>query len=251
VSLFSWERFHRKQLHRFFAGLLASVACCALLDNLAWGKQPDPVRTPIRDGERTFAKPVYNWLELKRQNIVMQRRDYSCGAATLATLARYYWGDAVDEEYFLDGLDDLLTEEEIEDRIENGLAMSDLRRVAVKKGYQAVVGKLTFEKLMESRVPVIVGISLGDFDHFVVYRGTDGEWVYLADPIRGNVRLPIGDFLKQWQEQAVLAIKKPKEKVKDVSPLAVREDEIRLGELNRHLIRTQPQREASRPRQRP
>jgi predicted double-glycine peptidase len=179
----------------------------------------------------------------------MQQRDYSCGAAALATIARYYWGDNANEDIFLEALDHILTEREIADRIENGLAMSDLRRAAVYVGYQAVVGKLTFDKLAEAKVPLIVGISPGGHDHFVVYRGTDFRWVYVADPIRGNVRMTVPDFVKQWQENAVLAIHKPGQKVKETSPLSVRPEEMRRGELNDHLIRTQPQREAAVPKQ--
>jgi predicted double-glycine peptidase len=204
---------------------------------------PPPVTPPVRDPDHTFQLRVRDWLELKRRNIVMQRRDYSCGAAALATVGRYYWGDNVDEDLFLRSLDSILTEEEIVDRIENGLAMSDLRRAAVDVGYQAVVGKTTFEKLLEVKVPVIVGISPEGHDHFVVFRGTDGMWVWVADPIRGNVRMPVWEFTKQWQENAILAIHKPGQKVKTTSPLHVSEAEKQFGETNKQLIRTQAQRE--------
>jgi predicted double-glycine peptidase len=204
---------------------------------------PPPETPPIRDPDHTFQLQVRDWVELKRRNIVMQRRDYSCGAAALATVGRYYWGDNVDEDLFLRSLDSILTEEEIVDRIENGLAMSDLRRAAVDVGYQAVVGKTTFEKLLEVKVPVIVGISPEGHDHFVVFRGTDGMWVYVADPIRGNVRMPVREFTKQWQENAILAIHKPGQKVKTTSPLHVSEAEKQFGETNKQLIRTQAQRE--------
>ena len=140
-------------------------------------------------------------------------------------------------------LDSILTDEEIADRIENGLAMSDLRRAAVDVGYQAVVGKTTFEKLAEVKVPVIVGISPEGHDHFVVFRGTDGMWVYVADPIRGNLRMPIHEFTKQWQENAILVIHKPGQKVKTTSPLHVSWEEKQFGETNEQLIRTQAQRE--------
>ncbi len=89
---------------------------------------------------------------------------------------------------------------------------------------------------------MIVGISPEGHDHFVVYRGTNLEWVYVADPIRGNIRMPIGEFRKQWQENAVLAIHKPGHKVKQSSPLSLRESDVRRGELNRHLIQTQQSR---------
>jgi predicted double-glycine peptidase len=209
---------------------------------------PPPVTPPVRDTQHMFQLRVRDWVELKRRNIVMQRRDFSCGAAALATVGKYYWGDNVSEDLFLRSLDSILSDKEIADRIENGLAMSDLRKAAVDVGYQAVVGKLTFEKLAESKVPVIVGISPGGHDHFVVYRGTDGMWVYVADPIRGNVRMPIREFTKQWQQNAILVIHKPGQKVKTTSPLHVTWEETQLGMTNDQWIRTQAQREAAMPK---
>jgi len=177
----------------------------------------------------------------------MQGRDYSCGAAALATVAKYYWDDNVDEEFFLTILDHILTQEEAEERVENGLAMAGLRKAAVKAGYQAVVGKLTFDKLGESKVPLVVGIIVNKYDHFVVYRGTDGIYVYLADPIRGNLRVPSQVFIEQWQKNAVLAIVNPKKKIKKYSRLSIRGEELFLGELNDQVIRTASERPITRP----
>ena len=200
-------------------------------------KKNKPRVSPARDAARTFQRGVRNWRALKRTNIVMQARDYSCGAAALATVGKYSWGDNVDEEFFLAILNLLLTPEEAEDRIENGLAMTDLRRAAVKAGYRAVAGKLTLAKLAGSKVPLIVGITVDEYDHFVVYRGIDGEYVYVADPIRGNVRILIRDFVKQWQKNAVLAIAKPGHKIKDSSPLSLRGEELFLGRINNQIVR--------------
>jgi len=202
---------------------------------------------PVRDEKHAFARKVENYQDLKRKNIVMQKRDYSCGAAALATVAHYYWGDNVDEEFFLAILDHLLTVEEAQERVKNGLAMTDLRRAAVEAGYTAVVGKVSFEKLTESKVPVVVGITVDEYDHFVVYRGTDGLYVYLADPIRGNLRLPSHEFIKQWQKNAILAIAKPGVKVKEYSRLSITGEELFLGQINDQVIRTASERPVTRP----
>jgi predicted double-glycine peptidase len=237
------------------AALLAIVPFCALADSSHQHKRasskakkaPPPAPPPIRDPDHTFALRIRNYVAIQQQNIVMQQRDFSCGAACLATLAKYYWGDDVSEQHVLNALDQILTAKEIEDRIKNGLAMADLRKAAVKLGYQSSVGKLTFAKLTESKVPVIVGIEPEGHKHFVVFRGHYDDWVYLADPIRGNIRITTKEFTKQWQKNALLAIAKPGEKVKEVSPLTVRCDEIQRGWLNDQLIRTLPQRESARP----
>lgn len=208
-------------------------------------KGPPPVTPPVRDPQHHFQLQPRDYIELKRRNVVMQKRDFSCGAAAVATICKYYWGDNVDEDLFLRALDDILTDEEIKDRIENGLAISDLRRAAVRVGYQAVIGKTTFAKLRDVKVPVVVGIQPEGHKHFVVYRGQDGKYVYVADSIRGNVRMPICNFIKQWQENAVLVIHKPGHKVRETSPLSVTCDEMSLGWLNDQLIRTQPSEQAT------
>lgn len=202
-------------------------------------------RAPVRDPDHVFSKRVWSWKELRTRNIVMQRRDYSCGAAALATMARYYLDDPVDEDFFLDKLDKLLTRKEVEDRIKNGLALSDLRRVADNAGYEAVVTKLTFEKLSEAKVPLLVGITDGEFKHFVVYRGTNFRWVYLADPIRGHIRLTPNEFNRQWQKNLALAISKPDQDVPKTHGLSLTEGDLYWGETSDQLLRTMSERDAT------
>ena len=195
---------------------------------------------PIRDPNFTFQKRVNNWNALRQRNIVMQRRDYSCGAAALATIARYYWQDDVTEDTFLQALLEMLTAEEFKDRVENGLAISDLRRVAVKKGYLSTIGTLEWHKLVETKIPLIIPIKTREYDHFVVYRGSDLDRVYLADPTRGNIRVPIPRFLREWQKNAILVMVKPDAKPRSSAPLLVRNDDLFLGRSNWQVIRTNP-----------
>lgn len=212
------------------------------------GQKADPSQTaPIRDAEHRFQLKVPNYVAIRQRNIVMQQRDFSCGAACLATICRYYWGDDVTENMVLEALDQLLTAKEADDRIKNGLAMSDLRRAAVKLGYQSVVGTTTFAKLGEMKVPAIVGIQPQGHKHFVVLKGVFGDYVYFADPIRGNIRMPAWEFVEQWQKNAILVVAKPGEKVKEFSPLSLTEADICRGELNDQIIRSQESRQPPYP----
>ena len=86
---------------------------------------------------------------MRSDNVVMQQRDYSCGAASLATLIRYHWGDNVTETGLLLLTLKILTNEEMQDRIRNGFSLTDLRRLAVKLGYQASIGKLVIGPLAQ------------------------------------------------------------------------------------------------------
>lgn len=196
-------------------------------------------RAPQRDIDHIARQYVYSWRERKRFNVVMQNRDYSCGAAALATVLVHFWGEEVTEEQILKVLLGVLTLNDLKDRIEHGLTLTDLRRAAVKMGYEAAIGSMQFDKLPESKIPLIVGITVKEFDHFVVYRGFDGYYVYLADPIRGNIRIPANDFIDQWQKNLVLAVAKSGDDVEvpESSALSLRGDDVFLGRMNEQYLR--------------
>ena len=148
----------------------------------------------MRDPDHFVQKYIWSYKEIKERQIVMQKFDYSCGAATLATVVRYYWGDNVDEALFLGLLPRLnLTKEQMKDRIENGLTLTDLA-IFEPCPLRRHDGKGPIKELAQAKVPVIVGITVRKHDHFAVFRGTDGVFAYLADPIRGNIRTPAPIF---------------------------------------------------------
>ncbi len=215
------------------------IAALAVCVQLALTTAVLAQRVPTRDDAHIVQKFPWSWQELQRRNVVMQEKDYSCGAAALATLTRYYWGDNTNENMFLvEAAKSLKTMAEAKDRLENGLTMTDLKNAADGAGYDTLLGTVRFEQLIESKVPVIVGLTIHlgmkqtEFRHFVVYRGFDGWWVYVADPIRGNVRITAPEFIQQWQRNAVLIVAKPDTDPKKNTPLTVNRGEMYLGTLN-------------------
>jgi uncharacterized protein len=221
------------------AGEAAGSPRCSADDRSAPHPQYDEekkteTRSPIRDPQHEFRGLVWSWRELKDKNVVKQVRDYSCGAASLCTLLRYYWGDNVTEQKILNELDKMLTPAERKDRIQNGLSLTDLRKVSVRMGYLASIGTLTFEQLSQSKIPVLVGMKIDNkFYHFAVFRGTDGVYVYLADPARGNVRGTIKEFTDIWQKGAILVVAKKDRDLRENSPLSLKPEEVYLGTVNR------------------
>lgn len=202
-------------------------------------ENPDATRSPIRNDARDFSVYPKNRKELNREDIVMQRRDFSCGAAALATVFRYYWREPANEDIFLQLIQANLSLDEFRDRVQNGLTLTDLQNAVDDVGYEAVIGTLTLEELGESLLPLIVGITVNDYDHFVVVRGIVRGYVYLADPIYGRVRTPADQFAESWQENAILAVIKPGADPMKSSPLFVTEYEASRGQLNNLVIRNQ------------
>ena len=142
--------------------------------------------------------PLRSLKDLRDENLVKQRFDYSCGAAALATILRYGFGDEVTERDILKDLFDLLSEDEKGLRREQGFSLLDLQRVAQARGYKAQGFRLAPEHLPKLGGPVIVFIEPRGYKHFVVLRGTRGDRVYLGDPSRGNIRMPAYRFLDSW-----------------------------------------------------
>ncbi len=199
------------------------------------------MRAPVRDGSRTFSRSVLTWNEIKYQNVVMQQKDYSCGAASLATVLKYYWGKDVGEMDVLLALERSLKPNALKDRVENGLTMADLKVVSDRMGYDAAVGKLdSVQKLAESKVPLILAIQVEeDLSHFVVYRGSANGYIYLADPVLGNVRISEPELARTWIKNAVFVVTLPGKTSSAVSRLGLRKDEILQARLNSQVIRRQ------------
>ena len=215
---------------------------CFMLHTLATSKGLAQLeRAPIRDGNRSFSRQVLTWTEIKYQSVVMQKKDYSCGAASLATVLRYYWGKDIQEIDILEALERSLKPHALKDRVENGLTMADLKVVSDRMGFDAAAGKLaSVEKLAESKVPVIVTIQVEeDLSHFVVYRGSAFGYVYLADPVLGNVRMSECEFDRIWVGKAVFVVTLPGKTTSAVSRLGLREEEIMQARLNNQVVRRQ------------
>lgn len=138
---------------------------------------------------------------LRDKFIVKQQLDYSCGAAALATLMRYYFGDDTTEQELLDLLNarfKSLTPEQLARKKRVGFSLLDLKTVAEQKGYRAAGFELKLEQLEKLAAPVIVYVHPLGYHHFAVLRGIAGGRALLADPTRGNVSMHTAQFAKEY-----------------------------------------------------
>ena len=95
---------------------------------------------------------------------------------------------------------------------------------------------MSFEQLTQSKIPVVVPIKVNKFDHFVVFRGMCDGRVYLADPVRGNVRPTVAEFCGQWKKNAILVVIKKGQQPREFSPLSIRLDEVMVGETTKQWL---------------
>jgi predicted double-glycine peptidase len=136
-----------------------------------------------------FAEPpVQSLLEIRDKSVVVQKFDLSCGAAALATLLNYQFGDHVTEREVTQGLirrREYIAHPEIV-RVRQGFSLLDLKRYVTTRGYDGIgYGNLQISDMIKL-APLIVAVHPYGYNHFVVFKGLIGDHVLLADPAYGN-----------------------------------------------------------------
>lgn len=137
----------------------------------------------------TFSIPIQSWKTLRDARIVKQDLDYSCSAASLATLLNEFYGQSVTEEALLKAM-------EIS---EIHASFEDMQKALPQFGFKAQGFAANYEQLMLLKVPVILYLKHRKNDHFSVLRGIDENTVWLADPSLGNRTYSKAQFLEMWQ----------------------------------------------------
>lgn len=140
---------------------------------------------------------INSWKTIRDEGIVKQNLDYSCGAASLATV--------LNEQYALS-----VTEEEILKIMNKGdmrASFNDMANALTELGFRGVGYAASYEQLTKLKIPVIVYTKHRKDDHFSVLRGINQNTVWLADPTLGNRTYSRHQFLKVWETREDLQLK--------------------------------------------
>lgn len=169
-------------------------------------------------------RKIKTWKELQEQNVVMQGFDFSCGTGSMATLMNYYFQDNVTEKELIKDIFELLPEDVKNNRKKHGLSLLDLKHLAERRGYFAYGVNLQLYSLFGIGRPIIVYLETTDFKHFAVFRGIKKNRVFLADPSRGNIRIEMNRFLREWKGRIALVLDKKGFKPPENHQLSLNED---------------------------
>jgi uncharacterized protein len=149
-------------------------------------------------------QPVRSLLGIRHDHVVIQSWDLSCGAAALATVLRYQFGEPVSEKEIalaLMGRPEYMKHPGLI-QVREGFSLLDLKRYVQtyrgKRRYTSEgLGQLDLSDLIE-RAPIIVPVDALGYNHFVVFRGVMENRVLLADPAWGNRTMTIDKFQRMW-----------------------------------------------------
>ncbi len=172
--------------------------------------------------------------EVKFSKVVRQQYDYSCGSAAVATILHYYLNKPLDEMSVINLLFRVGNVEKIKKR--KGFSLLDIKRFFEALGYKAKGVRTNVETLAQVRKPAIVTIVIGNYKHYVVFRGVHEGKVVVSDPAFGVALLPVNEFNKMWYKNIALIVDHYDI---DMTPLAVSEDElliVKKDHLRKNLI---------------
>ena len=177
-----------------------------------------------------------SYLDLKYQHVVRQQRDFTCGAASLATILKHHFGMPVTEGMLFWMLVKRYEPEELKKKAEEGLSFEDLSFVAESLGFETQAAIIEASELEKLNGPVIIQLNLKKFDHFAVLRKKTKNLAYLADPILGEIAIDNAQFLAEFKGP-VLAVWPPYVGANFLSGLSTIRDPISVERaLNRALI---------------
>lgn len=143
---------------------------------------------------------------MRQQNVVVQKWDLSCGAAALATILKYQHQYPASEREIAASM--LRKTDELKVKVRGGFSLLDLKRYVESRGLKGNGYRDVDLQNLIALAPAIVPVYLGDYNHFVVFRGLVANRVLLADPAFGNRWVDVETFKQSWLEHIAFVVKR-------------------------------------------
>lgn len=175
--------------------LLLLGVIAALAGSISAARAGDGIIAGFVPGAGLVSIPVVSLNGEHFFGIVRQHTDYSCGAASVATILKYAYGRDENESDVIVGML-RVSDPAIVRR--NGFSLLDIKHYVASIGMVGAGYRVTPAELYRFVVPTIVLLNVRGYEHFVVLKKSTPQYTYVADPIRGNLTLPTPEFLQSW-----------------------------------------------------
>lgn len=147
--------------------------------------------------------PITSMKQARTARTLIQKYDFSCGSAAVATLLTHHYGYPVTEQ---DVFKDMYEKGDQAKIHKEGFSLLDMKRYLEAHGFAADGFEQPLDKLNEARVPAIVLINTNGYHHFVVVKGLQEGRVLIGDPAQGTRALPRKTFEESWRNGLLFVI---------------------------------------------
>lgn len=196
-----------RHIRQIVALLALTLGICLRTSPLLAGE----VRVPIGPygGGMVLVAQVKSVKELREDGLQLQKLDYSCGSAALATILTSYLNIPCTETEIIEAIVKNGDVQTIAAR--KGFSLLDLKRYAETRNVKVTAYKLAYQQLVDLKCPVLLPIYIKEQKqrHFVVFLGEIDGRVVLADPALGRRSLPRDEFQRQWDLQMGMVFSTP------------------------------------------
>jgi uncharacterized protein len=147
--------------------------------------------------------PITSLKQAKTGRTLIQKYDFSCGSAAVATLLTHHYNfpvteEAVFKEMYENGDQDKIHKE--------GFSLLDMKRYLDAHGFDADGFEQPLDRLNEARIPAIVLINTNGYHHFVVVKGLQDDRVLIGDPAQGTRAVSRKSFEESWKNGLLFVI---------------------------------------------
>ncbi|MGN6086839.1 C39 family peptidase [Trinickia sp.] len=153
-----------------------------------------------------LTKTVRSMRDIRYGHIVGQRYDYSCGSAALATLLKYGYGIDIPEPELIRRMMAFSSPEVV---VKSGFSMLDMKHFVETIGLRGRGFRVNLDALYHLRIPVLVLMNIGGYEHFVIVKHAESGRVFIADPALGNRIVLDKDFVASWNGLVFAVLGKP------------------------------------------
>jgi predicted double-glycine peptidase len=138
---------------------------------------------------------VHSLLDLRFKDLVRQQRDFSCGAAAVATILQQLYGKPVSEEIAIIAM---LQQADRNTVVQQGFSLKDMKNLVERIGLRGHGYRIPALSLRAIKIPVIAVQNTGGYSHFIVLKRVENGIAYIGDPALGNRQLPVEEFVAGW-----------------------------------------------------
>lgn len=147
--------------------------------------------------------PISSLKQARTARTLIQKYDFSCGSAALATLLTHHYDYPVTEETVFKEMYENGDQAKIH---KEGFSLLDMKRFLEAHGFKADGFQQPLDKLNQARIPAIVLINSNGYHHFVVVKGVEDDRVLIGDPAQGTRAMSRTIFNESWQNGLLFVI---------------------------------------------
>jgi hypothetical protein len=185
-------------------GPIIKIGCIgtAMLIAIAAHSQPPGQDAPVIPvgnvvpGVPMMSMQIKSMRDMRYNNMVRQEKDFTCGAAALATILQYVYGRTITEQEIIRNM---LENTDAKIAQERGFSLLDMKNYLERVGLRGRGYRIDSSSLVTIKIPVIaLQQTANGYAHFVVVKRVYGGIVYIADPALGHRQMPVDEFVTAW-----------------------------------------------------